>query len=345
MSHLSTIDLKKELVRVTSAYFEEPIDYLKLSNASTDYKSLLHEISGQNMDIEKGRNDIKNENGNALGTFWAALCLEDALRTRQFIKGIDRAIKDTKKKAPIHIMYAGTGPFATLILPLILRYPKEDITYTLLEINPFTYSVLQNIISKLDLEEYDITLVKDNATTYQIAPENTPDIIISETMQSGLMKEQQVPIFINLMSQVPYDTVFIPEKIELHLGLKKTDSLDGRFLKEHYTDVEKLFEVSKESMFASNPSKKQLIKKGSFAKKKTVIKEETLKGYSHLLINTYIQVYKDLKIDINESGLTVPIFIREIPNNNQSTVTVDTQYVISSEPKLEYTITLDTVVS
>jgi predicted RNA methylase len=335
------MDIKKELIRVTSEYFEDTIDYLKLSNASREYKSILHEISDQNIDIEEGRNDIKNKNGNSLGTFWAALCLDDQIRTRQFIRGIDKAIKETKKGKPIHILYAGTGPFATLILPLILRYPKKDITYTLLEINPFTYGILQNIISKLGVEEYHITLVKDDATAYQIDPKNKPDIIISETMQSALAKEQQVPIFLNLMSQVPDDTVFIPEKIELHLGLKKTESPDGRYQEEDYTNVNKVFEVSKESMFTSNPSEKKMTKKDVFTKKKTVIEEEALKGCSQLFINTDIQVYKDIKIDINDSGLTTPILIREIPNNIKSAITVDTQYVISSEPKLEYKVTLD----
>ncbi|MCZ4320230.1 type II toxin-antitoxin system RelE/ParE family toxin [Aequorivita viscosa] len=68
------------------------LDRQKLSNASKKFKSILNTICGYDMDIEEGRKDIEHENGNALGTFWAALCLDDLLRTRSFIRGIDKAI-------------------------------------------------------------------------------------------------------------------------------------------------------------------------------------------------------------------------------------------------------------
>ncbi|MFC4632618.1 hypothetical protein ACFO3O_01790 [Dokdonia ponticola] len=333
--------IQKELIQATSEYFEDTIDQLKLLEASKKYKAILHKISSQKIDTEEGRIDIENKNGKSLGTFWAGLCLDDILRTRQFIKGIDNAIKDLKKRNTIHVLYAGTGPFATLILPIMLRYSNKNISYTLLEINPFTFNILENVITALELEDYDITLVKDDATRYVIDPKNKPDIIISETMQSALAKEQQVPIFLNLMRQVSQDTVFIPEKIALHLALKKAGTPDGRFLKQDYTDIEKIFEVSKASMFDSYLSEKQGDEIEVFSKKKTIIKEMDSKTASYLLLNTYIQVYDDVKIDVNESGLTTPLILRQIPNDIKSTITIDTQYVISSEPRLAYQIILN----
>jgi len=197
------MDIQKKIINVTSEYFEDHIDYMKLSNTTKEYKSVLEGFCNQDMDIEEGRNDIMFDNGKALGTFWAALCLDDMMRTRQFIRGINEAIKEKiNTQKPIHILYAGTGPFATLILPFIFRYSKQQIKYTFLEINPFSFKILQNLISKLGLEDYDITLLKADATKYKIDSENEPDIIISETMQNALAKEQQVPIFLNLMSQV-----------------------------------------------------------------------------------------------------------------------------------------------
>lgn len=335
------MDIQKELTRVTSEYFKDSIDFQKLSNISKEYKAILHTISGQNIDIEEGRNDIENQDGTSLGTFWAALCLDDIWRTRQFIRGIDKAIKDIKNQNSIHILYAGTGPFATLILPIILRYPKKNIRYTLLEINPFTFGILQKVLSKIGLEDDRIKLVKANATTYQIDPKNKPDILISETMQSALAKEQQVSIFLNLMSQVSSDAIFIPEKIALHLALKKTKTPVGRFLEEDYTNIEKIFEISKEAMLDSYPLKNKENSIKSFAKKKTIIKENMSKTSCFLVLNTYIQVYKDIKIDVNESGLTIPLILQEIPNDIKGVITVDTQYVISQEPKLEYQITMD----
>lgn len=334
------MDIQKEIIRVTSEYLEDNIDFLKLSNTTKEYKSILNGICGQNMDIDAGRSDIEHENGKALGTLWAALCLDDIMRTRQFIRGIDQAIKEKIKKKPIHILYAGTGPFATLILPFFFRYAKQDIKYTLLEVNPFTFNILQNVISKLGLEGYNITLVNDDATKYQIDPNNEPDIIISETMQNALAKEQQVPIFLNLMSQVKHDPIFIPEKIELYIGHKKAGIPIEKLHKKHYNKIDKVFEVSKESMFSANPSEKQSTQSKPFSKKKTVIENEILTESDILLIITEIQVYKNEKIGVNDSGLTTPTFIYEIPNNLKGVINVDTQYIISSEPKLDYKVTL-----
>ena len=339
------MDIQKKIINVTSEYFEDHIDYLKLSNTSKEYKAVLEEFCDQNMDIEEGRSDIMFDNGKALGTFWAALCLDDMMRTRQFIRGINEAIKDKiNTQKPIHILYAGTGPFATLILPFIFRYSKQEIKYTFLEINPFSFKILQNVISKLGLEDYDITLLKADATKYKIDPKNEPDIIISETMQNALAKEQQVPIFLNLMSQVKKDTLFIPEKIEIYLALKKAGIPIEEVHKKHYQKEIKLFDVSNEAIFPSNKSKQSIAKAISFAKKQTVIESEKLKDIDQITIITEIQVYKNEKIDINESSLTTPIFIQDIPTPINGSITVDTEYKISAEPKLEYKITLPSAI-
>ena len=208
------MDIKKDLIRITSEYLEDTLDYEKLLKTSKEYKNVLNTLSNESLDNEKGRNDIHFNNGKALGSVWAALCIDDLVRTRQFIRGIHKAIEEKKaKKEIIHILYAGTGPFATLILPFILRYSKSEIKYTLLEINPLSFNVLQSVISKLDLEEHDIKFVNDDATKYKF-DNGTPDIIVSETMQNSLDKEQQVSIFYNLMSQGNTDTLFIPENIK-----------------------------------------------------------------------------------------------------------------------------------
>ena len=264
------MELQKEIIRITSEYFNDHLDYQKLSIASKEYKNLLNGVCGQNMDVENGRNDIDLDNGKALGTFWAALCIDDMIRTRQFIRGINKAIQEKiNQQKPLHVLYAGTGPFATLILPFILRYPKEDIKYTLLEINPLSFEILQDVILKLGLKDYNIKLVKEDATKYNIDSENKPDILISETMQNALAKEQQVPIFLNLMNQVNYDSVFIPQKIELSIGLKK----EGIPLEENhpkpYEKVRKIFDVSKEEMFPLSTAEKKTNGEILFDKKET----------------------------------------------------------------------------
>lgn len=77
------------------------------------------------------------ENGTAIGPFWAAMYLEDMMRTRQLIRGITRALDEKlKKQSSIEVIYAGTGPFANLLLPIFQEYKTHQIRYTLMEINP-----------------------------------------------------------------------------------------------------------------------------------------------------------------------------------------------------------------
>lgn len=331
------MNIQKEILKVTSEYFKDSIDFLNLSNASKEYKNILNNLCEEDMDIQIGRKDIDSENGISLGTFWAALCLDDLIRTRNFIRGIDKAIKDKlQTKKNIHILYAGTGPFATLILPLILKYSKENIKYTFLEINPFSFKLVQNVISNLDLEKQNISFVMADATKYKLDTNSKPDIIISETMQNALAKEQQVPIFLNLMSQVNSNTIFIPEKIEIYIGFKEANiSMEEMELK-HIHKEEKVLEISTESIFKDNEIRKNDY---NFSKKITTIDSEKLKKYNQIGIFTEIQVYKNERINISQSGLTTPMFINDIPDNFDGTLEISTQYKISSDPKLDYEVT------
>jgi predicted RNA methylase len=330
--------MKEELIRITSEYFENTIDYLNLLNASKDYKNLMVKLVGQELDTKNGRNDIHLDNGKALGTFWAALCIDDLIRTRQFIRGINKAVNEKfNDKGSIHILYAGTGPFAALLLPIILRYSGQRIKYTLIEINPLTFDILKKVISELGLEDHDIRLLNEDATTYLIT-DDMPDIIISETMQNALAKEQQVPIFLNLMRQASFDSIFIPEKVEIFLGLKKAGISTVELKREHYHKEKKIFELSKESLFADHRPDCHSTEEITFPQKKTIITKERRKGYNQLVLLTEIQVFKDEKIRINESGLTTPLIIKDISDNLNNSFTIRSQYKICNEPKLEYDI-------
>tara|TARA_B100001778_G_C18031161_1_gene381086 strand:- start:85 stop:507 length:423 start_codon:yes stop_codon:yes gene_type:complete len=140
------------------------------------------------------------------------------------------------------------------------------------------------------------------------------------------------------MNQVNYDSVFIPQKIELSIGLKK----EGIPLEENhpkpYEKVRKIFDVSKEEMFPLSTAEKKTNGEILFDKKETIIEGKKLKGFSQLVLMTEIQIYEDEKIGIDESGLTTPIIIKDISDLKDS-LSIHTQYKISSHPELEYKIT------
>ena len=72
-----------------------PLDnYLALKNSLDDLKALFIEISGLDVNAEENSENLHLESGKAIGPRWAGMCIEDLLRTKHFICGIDKAIKD-----------------------------------------------------------------------------------------------------------------------------------------------------------------------------------------------------------------------------------------------------------
>ena len=76
--------------------------------------------------------------GKAVSLTTAAQCAEDPERGRVFIQGIYQAIQDRLKAHPgqiVNILYAGTGPFAWLLIPLLPLFSASQIQVTLLDIH------------------------------------------------------------------------------------------------------------------------------------------------------------------------------------------------------------------
>ena len=330
------MNLKKELLHITSQFFEETSDY---SSALKEYKQLLFRISNEAINHVEHRNNVQLENGVAIGTLWAANCLDDLVRTYKFIRGIEVAIQEKiHQKDSLHILYAGTGPFASLMLPFILRYADLNITYTLLEVNPLSFEVLKSTIKKLGLETNNINFINQDATKYQFPKNFSPDIIVSETMQRALDSEQQVSVFYNLMSQSNSNTVFIPEKITLAIGTSSSENGKPDIQQKYYREHDKVFEVSKEAMNSNDWLFEKTSNKLGFTEKHTVLKEEELSTASEIVVMTEITIYKNEKLIINESGLTIPKYIKDVSDNKKESLTIKSQYVIGVDPKLDLKI-------
>ncbi|RLK06542.1 SAM-dependent methyltransferase [Tenacibaculum discolor] len=330
------INFKKELLHITSQFFEETSDY---SSALKEYKQLLFRISNEDINNVEHRNNVQLENGVAIGTLWAANCLDDLVRTYKFIRGIEVAIQEKiYQKDSLHILYAGTGPFASLMLPFILRYADLNITYTLLEVNPLSFEVLKSTIKKLGFETNNINFINQDATKYQFPKNFSPDIIVSETMQRALDSEQQVSVFYNLMKQSNSDTVFIPEKITLAIGTSSSENIKPYIQQKYYREHHKVFEVSKKGMNSNDWLFEKTSNKLGFTEKYTVLKEEELSTASEIVVMTEITIYKNEKLIINESGLTIPKYIKDVSDNKKEPLTIKSQYIIDTDPKLDLKI-------
>jgi predicted RNA methylase len=213
---LKKSELKERLSQYTIDLLKPENFHDKLAPAVMGYADLLFEEF--NLDGSTGREHIQTLNGNAIGTFWAAKCIREIFRTQRFSRALYSAVLEAidQNRRPIHVLYAGTGPFAALALPIMMMLKPEDVQFTFLEINPESIEILEQVIDLFDLHAYVKNIHQCDASLWDV-PSSGIDIVISETMSRALMAEPQVAIMLNLASQLPKEVVFLPEEIKVSL--------------------------------------------------------------------------------------------------------------------------------
>lgn len=188
--------------------------------------TVLSHLSG--VDVNTAENiaagETKTKTGLAVSPVIAAKCLQDIARTRCFIQGIEQAIEDkiTVKNGLIQILYAGTGPYGLLLLPLLLKYKNAPLSVTLVDIHQTSITAVNKVVKAFALEHIVKNIDLADATQWQPESGVEFDLIISETMKNALKKEPQLFIFAHLQQFLKPDGLFIPEAITLSAWL--TDS-------------------------------------------------------------------------------------------------------------------------
>ncbi|RZK16631.1 MAG: hypothetical protein EOO43_14280 [Flavobacterium sp.] len=227
------MDYKMQLQSYAKAIIKDGDFHDELAPAITNLAAMLYELGQIDSESEMERNHIVTDNGSAIGVFWAAQCIKEVFRTQRFTRGLYVAVNELRKKNlsnPVHILYAGTGPFATLALPIMTLFSPQEVQFTLLEINPESYRKLTHILSLLKLNDYVKHSEIADATTWKVKDDNI-DIVVSETMNRALIKEPQVSIMLNLCSQIGKDVIYIPEEISVNLAIEDTAEREVKGLK------------------------------------------------------------------------------------------------------------------
>ena len=186
-----------------------------LNHAVSKIHSLLSRISGMNDDFSDSPGTALPF-GEALSPINAARCASDAARTSKFFRGIYAALLEAQRRFPndvIEILYAGCGPFATLVMPLATQFKADQIRITLLDVHARSLESAQNVVERLGLTEYIRHYIQSDAASY-VHPRPL-HMVITETMQKALSKEPQVAITVNLAPQLRPGGIFIPERVTI----------------------------------------------------------------------------------------------------------------------------------
>lgn len=334
------LDHLTKLKAISAVFLSDAESFSQLQAGCLEYKSQLLELSGLDLDDFSGKADIFLENGKALGTTWAAMCIDDFIRTQRFVKGLFEAVQSLKSagRKPIHILYAGCGPFASLALPIMLHFSNADVQFTLLEINPLSFEKVKKVIAVLGLESYIKRLELVDATKYRIPQTDAIDILLSETMQRALSEEQQVPILLNLLSQIENEVLLIPENISLEWGILTPIHTDG------FTNsipTIKLGNIA--TLSTTGITQNDLIrhwKNGQtrFWENTFSLSKEQVGTRGQLAILTEIQVFGNERITYNQSGLSTPLILVDLSQFPPQDMKLNSWYEMGDRPKVNFTL-------
>ena len=315
----------------------------ELYNACARLKELLLHIAVQIDASPTTTQNIATNSGMALDTQWAARCIEDIYRTRAFCAGLCDAIKDKLAQNPdktIQVLYAGSGPFATLVLPATTLFTPQQVQFTLVELNPESQDILENVLEQLELKAYVKAIEKCDAVDYTIASPDQFDIVISETMQAGLKDEPQVAISHKIMGQLNKDAVLIPQEVALHLflvnGKLRSDyKMNKELTAPYYKDLGPVYVLNKETIAQNQELFEREFPEVEFPEVNIDLPKGAQRKYDSVMLCTKLNTYKDHFLDIDHSGLTTLLTVVSFGDSMMRYKGISAQYISDENPGLD----------
>ena len=287
---------KDEIKEALIHLLDESIDYYQIKESIMELYTVFSRLSGISGEPLGGprKRDILLKEGMAIAPDLAAHCLFDIMRTKKFLQGVYLGIREAQKRFPgkrIHILYAGTGPYATLGIPFTTLFTSGEISFSLLDIYQESIESVKVIINKLGISDYINDIKCCDATSYK--PANPFHILVTETMQRALAKEPQVAIARHLAPQLMNRGIMIPQNVYINLAIFSVQADSTGQRKETEIFNTPIFELSLETV--DNPWDPVTIKLPE-------VKDEQ----ARLGVLTGIRTFGDIILKKNESGLTVP---------------------------------------
>jgi len=166
--------------------------------------------------------------GLAISPADAATCAKDARRTAVFLRGIRDAIREARRRFPgqrLNVVYAGTGPLATLVIPLLPLLSPDAVRFAFVDIHAEAIASVEEIVRRFGFDDFILGTHVTDATTYRSA--HPVHVAIVETMQRALTVEPQVAVMRNLESQLVPGGLLVPRRIVLRVGFADPAALSA----------------------------------------------------------------------------------------------------------------------
>ena len=210
--------LNTELEKTCDEILYSGSDLGRQYRACNALADLFGRLTGININSETAEDSVEAilPTGKAISPSQAAHCLTDLARTTQFLRGINAAIGELKARFPdetLDILYAGCGPFAALVTPLLTKCEPADLRVTLIDYHQRSVDAVRTVLTKLEFNDFVEDIFCIDAAAYQ--HRRRPHLIICETMNNALRKEPQAALTLNLATQLHDKGIFIPQRISV----------------------------------------------------------------------------------------------------------------------------------
>ena len=312
-----------KLKQITDEILFSADDFGRQFSACHALYDFFVELTGISHSSENADDSLQTilANGKAIAPKEAAHCVLDFARTTQFLRGIYAAIIELKKRFPsekLEILYAGCGPFATLIIPLMSQFEPNDFRVTLIDFHKCSIDAARKIVAELEFDEFIADFLNTDANAYKHS--RKPHLIICETMQTALKKEPQVALTRNLAPQLAERGIFVPQKISVAACL--ANSSDN-------AKKERIYLGEILALNAENVS-------FNFPTITLEIPPIDLKGLDFMLL-TKVSIFDKFVLNDYDSGITYPQILhtlRDVKSGNQ----IEFTYISDKNPRFEFQV-------
>ncbi|MEP4485098.1 hypothetical protein [Marinobacter alexandrii] len=320
------------LNRIRDALLDEAASREQLHSALDTFSAICSQTTGVRADpsFDAWADDAFLENGVAINPQAAAHCVKDYARSVAFIRGVSAAIETLQLRFPdtsLEILYAGCGPFATLVLPLLGRFTPGDLSLHLLDVHQRSLDSVSLLIEEFGLGAHNIQLIKADACNYDHP--RALHLVVAETMQKSLEQEPQFAVTANLAPQLHAEGVFIPQRIEVRLCLADIEleqALIAQAQKESCLEPDNptrdvtryslgiLCNLSAEQAFDQMQAARVNVNGEAPALQPTIVEIPRLKGVAELdaALFTRIDVFEQYALEDYESQITLPLRCAEL---------------------------------
>lgn len=321
-----------------------PDQTLAASRALTDLFADLDGFDAKQADTDyKNRLDTYTAHGKAISPVNAARCVWEHLRTSRFLQGTHAAIREARRRfpgQPVEMLYAGTGPYATLALPLLPLFFPEDLRLTLLDIHPHCLDSVARLLDGFGLNGFVREFVVADAARYRHPSDRPLHVVVSETMQKSLIKEPQAAITLNLAPQLAPGGLLVPERIEVRACLadprREIPTMDaaGNFPERARVDLGKVFELSLE---AARAWAKPDLADVAMPPARVAVPAPRPEDATRFMLLTHIATFGDIALGDYDCSLTCPVEIRELRDPAPG-LEVELRYRMDASPGFEHRV-------